>query len=61
MEVPFRAFVLRLEGGFELAVGHPENIVFEPGIAFVTVYDIDGYADTFDTDRIVSVRTAGPP
>lgn len=61
MESPFRPFSLRLEGGFELDVGHPENIFFEPGVQFVTVFDHDGYADTFDTDRIVSFRQVGGP
>lgn len=61
MALPFVPFDLRLEGGFEIRVGHPENIVFIPGLAFVTVYDDQGYADVFETDRIVSLRRAGEP
>jgi hypothetical protein len=61
MAVPFAPFVLRLEGGYEVRVDHPENIVFIPGLEFVTVYDNNGYADVFSTDRIVSLRRAGGP
>jgi len=30
-EAPFRPFVLSLENGQTVTIGHPENIAFEPG------------------------------
>lgn len=30
-QVPFRPFVLSLENGDRIAIGHPENIAFDPG------------------------------
>jgi hypothetical protein len=30
-QVPFRPFVLSLENGDRVPIGHPENIAFDPG------------------------------
>lgn len=30
-DVPFRPFVMSLENGQTITIGHPENIAFEPG------------------------------
>jgi hypothetical protein len=31
-QVPFRPFVLTLENGQRVAIEHPENIAFDPGV-----------------------------
>jgi hypothetical protein len=61
MDEPFRTFIIRLEGGFELRVTHPEAIVYIPGVDEVVVFDAKGFADTFHAERIVTLRREGEP
>ena len=61
IDVPFHPFILRLQGGFETPVTHPEFIVYIPGVEEITIFDTQGYADTFHAHRIVSLRRFGGP
>jgi hypothetical protein len=58
---PFQPMIIRLLGGFELPVSHPELVAYMPGVPTVSVFDAKGYADTFNVNRIVSIRRFGGP
>lgn len=60
-QVPFRALVLTLENGTNIAIGHPENIAFDPGAngaggGSEEFYVISGKLRMFSTfDAVTSV------
>src|SRR5438552_3871878 len=56
LERPFTPFIIRLEGGYEVSVLHHEFASLEPGVLVMTVFDRDGRAEIFSTERIVSLR-----
>ncbi|MBW3539072.1 MAG: hypothetical protein KY476_02265 [Planctomycetes bacterium] len=63
---PFRPFVLNLENGDRLAVGHPENIAFDPEVpeseaGWGDFYVIRGAFRFFGTfDAVTSVALQDP-
>lgn len=63
---PFRPFVLNLENGDRLVVGHPENIAFDPAAAeaqpgWGEFYVISGRVKFFGTfDAVTSVALQDP-
>ena len=63
---PFWPFVLNLENGDRLAVGHPENIAFDPAAGasqpgWGEIYVISGPVKFFGTfDAVTSVALQDP-
>ena len=58
-QVPFRPFVLSMENGDRVTIGHPENIAFEPEGGSPDFYVISGRIRLFGTfDAVSSVATA---
>jgi hypothetical protein len=58
-QAPFQTFVLNLENGDRVAIGHPENIAFVPegkSMDFYVVTDSIRFFGTFDA--VTSVATA---
>ena len=57
-QVPFRPFVLSLENGDPVTVGHPENIAFEPEGGSADFYVISGQIRLFSSfDAVTNVAT----
>jgi hypothetical protein len=52
--VPFRPFVLTLENGDRVTIGHPENIAFDPGTGSEDFYVISGVLRLFSTFAAVT-------
>jgi len=58
-EAPFRPFVLSMENGDRVTIGHPENIAFEPEGESPDFYVISGRIRLSDTfEAVSSVATA---
>jgi hypothetical protein len=58
-QTPFRPFVLSMENGDRVIVGHPENIAFEPEGEFPDFYVISGRVRVSGTfEAVTSVATA---
>ena len=58
-QVPFRPFVLSMENGDRVTIGHPENIAFDPEGESPDFYVISGRIRFFGTfDAVSSVATA---
>ena len=58
-QTPFRPFVLSMENGDRVTIGHPENIAFEPEGESTDFYVISGRVRLFGTfEAITSVATA---
>ena len=58
-QAPFRPFVLSMENGDRITIGHPENIAFEPEGESADFYVISGGVRLFGTfDAISSVAMA---
>ncbi len=56
---PFRPFVLSMENGDRVTIGHPENIAFDPDGNSPDFYVISGQIRLFGTfAAITSVATA---
>ena len=58
-QVPFRPFVLSLENGDRITIGHSENIAFDPdgeSMDFYVITDCIRFFGTFDA--VTSVATA---
>ncbi len=57
--VPFRPFVLSMENGDRVTIGHPENIAFEPEGESEDFYVMSGGVRLFGAfDAVSSVATA---
>ncbi len=58
-QAPFRPFVLSLENGDRVPIGHPENIAFDPGGDSPDFYVISGKVRLFRTfEAVTNVATA---
>jgi len=58
-QAPFRPFVLNMENGDRVPIGHPENIAFEPEGESPDFYVISGRIRLFGTfEAVSSVATA---
>jgi len=58
-QAPFRPFVLSMENGDRVTIGHPENIAFDPEGESPDFYVISGRVRLFGTfDAVSSVATA---
>ena len=58
-QAPFRPFILSLENGDRVPIGHPENIAFDPEDGSSDFYVISGRIRYFGTfDAVSSVATA---
>jgi hypothetical protein len=58
-QAPFRPFVLSMENGDRVPIGHPENIAFDPEGESPDFYVISGRVRLFGTfDAVSSVATA---
>lgn len=58
-QAPFRPFVLSMENGDRVAIGHPENIAFEPEGESPDFYVISGRVRLFSTfEAVTNVATA---
>jgi hypothetical protein len=58
-QAPYRPFVLSMENGGRVTVGHPENIAFNPQGESWDFYVISGRVRLFGTfDAVSSVATA---
>ncbi len=58
-EVPFRPFVLSMENGDRVTIGHPENIAFDLEGGSPDFYVISGRIRLFGSfDAVSSVATA---
>ncbi len=58
-QAPFRPFVLSMENGDRVTIGHPENIAFDPEGGSPDFYVISGRIRLFGTfDAVSSVATA---
>ena len=53
-QVPFRPFVLSMENGDQVTIGHPENIAFDPEGESPDFYVISGRIRLFGTFAAVS-------
>lgn len=53
-QAPFRPFVVALENGDRVTIGHPENIAFDPEGEFDDFYVISGRVRLFSTFDAVS-------
>ena len=58
-QAPFRPFVLSMENGDRVPIGHPENIAFDPEGESADFYVISGQVRLFGTfEAVTSVATA---
>ena len=58
-QAPFRPFVLSMENGDRVTIGHPENIAFDPENGSLEFYVISGRIRLFGTfEAVTSVATA---
>ena len=58
-QAPFRPFILSLENGDRVSIGHPENIAFDPGGESPDFYVISGRVRLFSTfEAVTNVATA---
>jgi hypothetical protein len=58
-QAPFRLFVLSMENGDRVSIGHPENIAFDPVGESPDFYVISGRIRLFGTfEAVTSVATA---
>ena len=58
-QAPFRPFVLSMENGDRVSIGHPENIAFDPVGDSPDFYVISGRIRLFGTfEAVTSVATA---
>lgn len=58
-QAPFRPFVLSMENGDRVTIGHPENIAFDPVGKSADFYVISGGVRLYSTfDAVSSVATA---
>ena len=58
-QAPFRPFVLSMENGDRVPIGHPENIAFDPEGESPDFYVISGRIRLFGTfEAVTSVATA---
>jgi hypothetical protein len=58
-EAPFRPFVLSLENGDRVTIGHPENIAFDPEGESPDFYVISGRVRLFSTfEAVTNLATA---
>lgn len=58
-QAPFRPFVLSMENGDRVTIGHPENIAFDPEGESPDFYVISGSIRLFGIfDAVTSVATA---
>jgi hypothetical protein len=58
-QAPFRPFVLSMENGDRVPIGHPENIAFDPEGQSLDFYVISGRVRLFGTfEAVTSVATA---
>jgi hypothetical protein len=58
-QAPFRPFILSLENGDRVSIGHPENIAFDPEGESPDFYVISGRVRLFGTfEAVTNVATA---
>ena len=58
-QAPFRPFILSLENGDRVSIGHPENIAFDPQGESPDFYVISGRVCLFSTfEAVTNVATA---
>jgi hypothetical protein len=58
-QAPFRRFILCMENGDRVPIGHPENIAFDPEGESPDFYVISGDVRLFGTfEAVTSVATA---
>ena len=58
-QAPFRPFILSLENGGRVSIGHPENIAFDPEGESPDFYVISGQVRLFSTfEAVTNVATA---
>ena len=58
-QAPFRPFILSLENGDRVSIGHPENIAFDPEGESPDFYVISGQVRLFSTfEAVTNVATA---
>ncbi len=58
---PFRPFVLSMENGDRVSIGHPENIAFDPEGESPDFYVISGPIRLFGTfEAVTNVATMDP-
>lgn len=58
-QAPFRPFVLSMENGDRVTIGHPENIAFDPVGDSPDFYVISGRIRLFETfEAVTSVAAA---
>jgi hypothetical protein len=58
-KAPFQPFVLSMENGDRVTIGHPENIAFDPDGDAPDFYVISGQIRRFGTfDAVTSVASA---
>ena len=55
---PFKAFVMRLTDGRRVYVHHPEFLARSPTGRELTIYALDGSAETIDLLHVVSISGA---
>ena len=59
-QAPFRPFVLSMEDGDRVTIGHPENIAFEPNGESPDFSVISGRVRLFSTfEAVINVATTG--
>lgn len=57
-QAPFRPFILSLENGDRVSIGHPENIAFDPEGESPDFYVISGQVRLFSTfEAVTNVAT----
>lgn len=57
-QAPFRPFILSLENGDRVSIGHPENIAFDPEGESPDLYVISGQVRLFSTfEAVTNVAT----
>ncbi len=58
-QTPFWPFVLSMENGDRVSIGHPENIAFDPEGQSTDFYVISGHIHLFNTfEAVAKVATA---
>ncbi len=58
-QAPFRPFILSMENGDRVPIGHPENIAFDPEGKSSDFYVISGQVRLFGTfEAVTNVATA---
>ena len=58
-QAPFQPFILSLENGDRVSIGHPENIAFDPQGESPDFYVISGRVRLFSTfEAVTNVATA---